>query len=815
MTGTSLNLGGNADEFLGGYLKNIGSSLGLSISPSTANITIYEDALEGKFFQPVDVGSYTTVSAGSNWSFGGVLTKYEVDVRNIGGRGIRITLADPREIMKSIPVILAPGYQTIADTIKDTECSLIDVYGALNSEGINLSGWNQAGMPYSNFEKAINGGNIVYIDAEIPIEQQTGKAFGETYQFDISELTDKVDPDYRINTNLVAISNVIQDLANQHAFDWFVTSERLASGVIKVVIKTIDRSQDNIDVSLPEFLAQHEDKVITATSGVELRNEVACSVLQGALVEQMTKVNILGMANEPIDLSAESGYNAYNMEEDEIRAVLAGRQTWEMWLGEQRDLIDVEGVDAQVGTGGFSRYGGILEDLDTHEVLRLATLSKKKIANLPKNKLRRNAQIVSDKGKLVGRIFTKLQNHAKTTYGKRFVHDAILDDIIQSAWTRDVVAKGDSGGALKNADPNEYFRQKDGRTRAYVEYSLDAEGGAFSLGLANLTQLFGDQNIFQNVTRFGTTFENRSSADDSILVLELANEFNPFDVNIDIKDTANYVYKDSSSLISSVKTSLYVACTVDSDGVISLPGGVFQSAPTKTELVNRALANAIKIGGKKDKNGEDTATVEQIKELLPKIYRFYGRSMFEMHAKSFQPDFAYIPTRSKFARYGPVFSQQINDSAQGKVNIIQDDGFSPWEFGSVSSMIAAMQLKVNNAGSVQKEAFSANIQVEGYPLYSVGDSLEKNANINSLSMSFGDGGVKTSYSLQTYTRKFGEMSKEDWARVAYILSNNSGGSPIQQKSSYATNYNVDVVKQFTARFGNSSDNLNGGAFNYG
>ena len=126
-----------------------------------------------------------------------------------------------------------------------------------------------------------------------------------------------------------------------------------------------------------------------------------------------------------------------------------------------------------------------------------------------------------------------------------------------------------------------------------------------------------------------------------------------------------------------------------------------------------------------------------------------------------------------------------------------------------------MQLKVNNATSLQKEAFSANIQVEGFPQFNIGDSLEKNSNINSISMTFGDGGVKTTYSLQTYTRKFGEISKEDWARLAFILSNGGGRVLPQRQSSFLSQYNVNVNKNFAGPFTSSGSNLNGGALDFG
>ena len=823
MTATSLGLNGEPVKFLGAFVKSISTNLGLSTSPSTASLTLVED--ESNKFEFPEVGTFHTVTAGETWTFSGIITRYEIDVANISGRTIRVSMADPREIMKTAPVILAPGSEAIIQEIATTQCSVIDVYGAYNELGINLSGWNQSGMEFQRIASALNGDNILFGETVVPVFQQFLRAFGEVYEFNIDEVSNRVDPVHRVNTNLTPLSNIIEDLSSKNAFDWFVESERTSTNRIKVTVRIIDRSRDNIDVGLQEFLDLHEDKVITATSGIELRNDIACMALQGALLEQMKKVSILGLANEPIDLSVEGGFNNYNMEEDEIRVILAGRQSWEIWLGQQRDYDEVAVVQTtlvkdedtgrvtiagtkdiviKVSRGGFSRYGpGFLDD-DINEIAALQNMSAAAGLNLGVDPNRKNYLVIESRRETVGKVLKKLEAHAKASYGKRFVHDAILDEVIQSAWTRGVVAGND--------DPNEYFRQKDGKTKAYVEFSLEDQGGAFSLGLKNLTNLFGDQNIFKNITKFGTTFENRSSLEDSVLVLELNNIFDPNNVKIDIKDTANYIYKEAAAIQGSFKTSLYVSCTVTKDGVVILPDGVFEAQPTAKQLLQNAIATA-QAGTKK--KGVKTDTVEELKKAIKKVKRRLGNHLWDMHAKAYQPDFAYIPTKSRFLRYGPVFSDKLDGSAQGQLKIIQDDGFAPWEFGGFQLMLASMQLKVNNATSLQREAFSASINVEGYPLFSVGASIEKNSNINSITMSFGDGGVKTSYGLKTYTRKFGELSKEDWARIAFILNNGGGRVLPQQLTLFAADHNVNVDKIHGGGYLSSPDNVSGGALDFG
>ena len=793
MTATDLG-GGPPDKFLGAFVKNISNNLGLSTSPSTASITVVED--DGVSFTFPDVGTFHTISVGSDWEFSGVLPRYEIDIANISGRSIRVSLSDPREIMKSIPVILAPGSEAIIDKINtDTGCSVLDIYGAYGQGLLNLSGWNQSGMAFERIVSALKGDNILFGTVVVPIPQQIVSVFGERYVFDLTEVAARVDPQHRVNTKLAPLSNLIEDLSQRHSFDWFVESTRRSDGIIEVTIRVIDRSVDNIDIDLQSFLDLHDEKVITATSGIELRNEVSCMALQGATVESMRKVDILGLANEPIDLTTEGGVNNYIMEEQEMISVLAGRLQWEIFLGNAANNVSSESLR------GMSRYGPGFSDDDLAELTTLIRTTQQidfddsgKITAYNAQRVAYLQKSLEDKRALIGKVFKKLQDHTNATYGKRFVHDSILDEIIQSAWTRDVIAGND--------DPNEYFRQDDGRTKAYVEYSLEDAGGAFSLGLNNLTNLFGNQSLFRNVTVFGTTFSDRILGEEAILVLQLASNFDPTDVSVEIPDTSNYIYKEASSPFASVKTSLFVSCTVNKDGVVALPGGVFESRPTDEQLRQAAIAQ----GGN---------TTQNLLDIHKKLERFYGKTYWSVHALAYQPRFAYIPTRSRTLRYGPVFSSDLGQDAQGKLQIIQDAGFAPWEFGSISAMIAAMQIKVDNATSLQKEAFTANISVEGFPLFNIGDSLEKNSNINYISMSFGDGGVKTTYSLQTYTRKFGEISKEDLARLAFILNNGGGRILSQQESNFLSGYNVNVDKGLGGSFGTFGSNFNGGALNFG
>ena len=871
MTATNLGLNGQPVKFLGALVSNTTSNLGLSASPSTMNVILTEDTFNGDLFEPPALGTFHTIEVGSDYKFSGIIMKYEKDLSNISGRRIRVTINDVRQAMSMAPVIMAPGSEAIAEKIKQTGCSVLDVYGAFQIEfeglSLDLSGYNNSGMTYENVLTALNGGNVRFGEFLLPVPQQTATVFGETYRFNLADITDVVVGEQRINTNIVPLSNIIEDLSTRHSFDWFIESERASDGIIDVTVRIVDRSFDSTSLELQDFLDAHEDKVVTATSGIELRTEVSCLALQGAYVEQLEKVNIDGMANEPIDLTSESGSNKYIMTEQEMRAVLGGKNSWETWVE----------TPVEVGGGGnFIRYGALLSDDMMQPIVEAATLYNSFIVNknIPKNNERDKIFLAGKAYANAGKIYEKLKAKAESTYGKRWVHGLILNDIIESAWTRDVV-----GG---NNDPNEYFRQDDGRTRAYVEFSSDDLGLGLSIGGAQA--IFGNLDTFRNITAFGTTFSNVTDAESAILSVELVDNFSIELSSID-SDKSNYVYDNSDEGIEdfglavsfegigTIRTKLFVAATVDKDGVLSIDSPVNESEPFPYELLQQVLhagsildaevdrgrekinktnqrelrnelrrlgqkikigldtledrrrqrkargelrtlkVEAAEIGALADQEDEEDADGNKAKkaEVLNKaLVQYMGTSYFKIIPKCFQPRFAYIPTRSRGLRYGPVFSRDLGPDTQGRLEIIQDDGFAPWEFGSISLMQEAMQVKIDNATSLQKDIFSSNIVVEGFPKFNLGQALGKNANINSITITFG-GGVRTSYSLQTFTRKFGELSKEDIATIALFRASSAQRIFAQSTSGFNQKHRFGVNKNFGRGGGGTSTSTGGAA----
>lgn len=780
MTATSLGLGGNPIRFLGAYLTSLSSSLGLAQSPSTCNVTLVEDDCVAPpiLFEEPTVGDFKTITVG-NYTFAGIITSWNKDIVNGGGRTIRVNMSDPREIMGSVPLILAPGYRTVAEEIAKTECSVLDIFGAhddANGTGLNLSGWNQSGMPYSSIALALKGGVTTSFGANFNVVGQVANVFGEKYRFIMDEVSARVDPGYRLNSNLVTLNDLIQELSTRHSFDWFVESKRAGDGFIDVTIRIIDRSTDNIDLDIDDFLAANSGFVTEASRGFELRNDVACSVLLGAPVEQLRGLTVTGMANNPVDLTDINGSftNRYFMPEIEMRYLLVGKEPWRTFAEDN---------------GGFARYtlGGpttlqlapIWDSAGTTDLLSQHAVNQKRTV------------IDASTEELIGKLFDKLKSAAESSYGKRFLFSVPTDvEFIDAAWTADGVSGGVNNpitGAT-TSDPNEYFRNENGKTRCYVEFKPSVTPGPETPG----------------VLGFGGSFVFGKGIDaPQPLTLGLAGSFSSSLFNIEL---------DKSDWLLFNGTSLYVAGTIEEDNVVRIDSPVTTSQPDIDEALRAIRTKGPQGNQNTAKNGG--TSVDKSKRIQQKRGRSTGKLQPVLHQLAYQPTRVFVPTKNKFLRYGPIFSSNVQANSQGKLVIDQDDGFAPWEFGTQTAMFQAMQFKVDNASSNVRSVESADISVEGLPKLSIGATLGLNSNVNSINVNFGNNGVSTSYQLRSYLRVFGELSKDDLAALSLFAARAGSRFFAQDSVSFINRYRPVISKQFAGRGGRSTSGANGGALNF-
>ena len=129
------------------------------------------------------------------------------------------------------------------------------------------------------------------------------------------------------------------------------------------------------------------------------------------------------------------------------------------------------------------------------------------------------------------------------------------------------------------------------------------------------------------------------------------------------------------------------------------------------------------------------------------------------------PDFVAIPLKDNTNTYGPWYS----NAAIGKVRFEQDESLTPWNYGGFSQMnlAATAKLVAGTASSLVIEAGS--ITVPGVPTLGIGTTIKYGGpNITGISVSIGEQGVTTTYSMQTYTPRFGSLAQQNAARFTRL-----------------------------------------------
>jgi hypothetical protein len=165
-----------------------------------------------------------------------------------------------------------------------------------------------------------------------------------------------------------------------------------------------------------------------------------------------------------------------------------------------------------------------------------------------------------------------------------------------------------------------------------------------------------------------------------------------------------------------------------------------------------------------------------VKQIDAKYYDY----LINQAAVNFQDDFGFatrryigtfqpiIPLKWTFLRYGP-FTKFASESSTGPIQMMEDTGLTPWNFGNIARMTQAGTEIANFTGSNVTTINFANITVEGFPEFGLGATIGINSNVTDISVDFGTNGVVTNYKLKTFfgpvpLQKKGDFDKGNKSR---------------------------------------------------
>lgn len=128
-----------------------------------------------------------------------------------------------------------------------------------------------------------------------------------------------------------------------------------------------------------------------------------------------------------------------------------------------------------------------------------------------------------------------------------------------------------------------------------------------------------------------------------------------------------------------------------------------------------------------------------------------------------------VPLTSELETYGPW--QEVG--AEGRVDVVQDPGLVPWEYGGEAGMNTAALARVSGAASLKTTAEWAEVTFAGLPLASPGDVLVAGGpTLTAVSINYSTGGLTTTYRFASNTASrpatLGRQAAESIRRSAQV-----------------------------------------------
>lgn len=286
-------------KFLGCSILSVSMNLGFNGSSSSLNVTLIEDTQRGdNFIEPIvpslyafslpkggvgipilypggyDLNPDAFYPTNVPFYFCGIVTGWQKTERDIGGKTITVTMADPREMMSGIQCLLG-GFALSQNTTgslprySDVK-NVIDVFGFYDY-GMT-SGKNDYGILWSKIQYCLE--NIKATVNDISFEFYfTGDTFSDIPSW------------YRVKEEIIDINGLIQKVVSDSGSDFITVARKMSSTTCVVEIRAVKR--ENFDLltqsELDDFVAARGSIVDTYKWGKEYRNEPTSSIIVGGM----------------------------------------------------------------------------------------------------------------------------------------------------------------------------------------------------------------------------------------------------------------------------------------------------------------------------------------------------------------------------------------------------------------------------------------------------------------------------------------------------------------------------------------------------
>jgi hypothetical protein len=748
--------------FLGSSVRNFNTTLGWGNNVSTCTINLVDDPTNGDSFAPPLPGTPCYFNY-NDFRFGGLLQSYKTINVKEGYPTFEVTLIDPREILEGVQII-------IDEYIQDTTGipNLFNAYGWWeNNFGYGRSEVNDSGMPWEKIRIAIE-------DIQVAFPVRIGNY---AFYLDLEGLP-TLDSNYRIGGGVsVSVMEYINRICEDAGCDFFFRLE-FSNGADVIRCYAISRVAQPTFGKITQYIRDNTVGTPGTEYGVEFRNETTTKFLIGGKVSKIylqtpslgsveTLVDdtliqfwgtnedgtpIIGQyTDEQLENEDLNNYrftipsrlvnvlgvgSTYTTDVMEMRAVLGGQAAWETYLWSQNNIENSPHFNKARRLGITSNIRQDIKDVLSKEYGTLDRLEKLDIRTLAPFTgyiLNRQGAYTNFYEENIHQLFEYLSSYANEYYGKKymvripFVYAKLDSDTGQITTS----VEPTDGGYLEESnwrraiDLNYLPRYinnitlEDNRIQPYIRVD--------SANLYDLSDISPDEIIF----------EEKQSGSGPIAFAFIKCSMDP-----------RIYFLNNTTLFSP-------------RAVINIPGRVMPlgiQGDSFNGILKTILQEHIE-----DKLGVNDQTI--IEDTINKIFARFGSEqlMYGLAGLPHTPDLAGLALQSNIETYGPWYAL----GAIGRLEVEQDSNLVPWEYGGYTNLNLIGEAKVNSAVTTMQHGETGSITVVGAPTGNVGDQLLNGGPyITNISVQVDQGGVTTTYRMETWTPRFGKVQKSYIERFA-------------------------------------------------
>ena len=717
-------------RFLGLTIVDFSANIGWNDNGSSVTIKLAPE--DNEQISAYSIGSPVNFTFGA-FKFNGFIERV-IENKDSGGKNYEVTLSDGKEILRNVEVITANFYGWKESSYDCLTTNLLNPYRFYEAQSYGGSLSDDSGMLLSKFCEGVN-----ITSANCGLIHR-----GIKYSIDISNLAGILPSFYRVAGPSINLLDAISGICDDAGYNYYI--DRVGY-TFYVRLASLNSGGQNQGVSTVISEKAQERNVVSYKSGLEnASNVVSNYVLYGGNYEEAI-VSTAGTDPEfptydlissfwgynPVDQTPIKGYNdvfnvltgiggsilypvewldlptlgvediigntLYRTSTLELQLVIGGKETWELWLEMYK------GGDYQAIFGRPPR---------PLQYLRLMLTGGAAESNITREFVAGENDIGVIRS---ARVYDWLKGMADGFFAKQF-----LIRMATPVGVRDKIEgyrdQYDPNKVHYNYVPNEsgHFQNSDGNVAGFY---LTEYGDAIARN---------EEGKILNWAFFNTLYPSYSFIGSSEEILPLGNITG---VKATLSD--KWVWKDN-------KPHFHIT--------ISQPA---------FEIQDRNLTpRCAPVGGLT----EEVGYPKVIQVLFGVAYNTNAGSSlkFKVGPLPLYPIFTVTCIKSENTFYGPWISKYGNG---GKTKFEQDASVTPWSYGSREKMQEISSQRIKDELAYMENVETGQYTKLGLPEYSLGDELVSSGpRLTNISVTYSSSGINTTYTVSTYTPKFGFLPKQ-------------------------------------------------------